>query len=187
MCKKRWLWTSFWQNEFGKDEIQETKVQIWVFVFVEDMNVQITWNKWVHKNCRGVTKDQGFCLRLYVRHLMLKYDFNIYTFFFFFFFKFMYWFLGLWSRKALSFVMSLPAYVLACVCLPSVSLSVRPSVRLSVRPSVCPSVRKQQLCSHWTDFRELCLFTFRKSPERNRILLKSDNNIRSLYMTHTHL
>jgi hypothetical protein len=37
------------QHEFGKEGIQETEVQTWVRVFVEEATVYIRCNKWVHK------------------------------------------------------------------------------------------------------------------------------------------
>jgi hypothetical protein len=43
--------------------------------------------------------------------------------------------------------------------------------------SVRPFVRMEQLCSHWTDFHEICyLGMFRKSVETIQFSLKSDKN-----------
>ena len=42
---------------------------------------------------------------------------------------------------------------------------------------VCPSVRMKQLCSYWTNLREiLCVHIFRKSSEKIKFLLKSGKN-----------
>jgi hypothetical protein len=52
-------------------------------------------------------------------------------------------------------------------------LSVRPSVRTSIRLFV----RMEQLCSHWTDFDEICYLSFfRKSVKKIKFSLKSDKN-----------
>jgi len=48
---------------------------------------------------------------------------------------------------------------------------------VSERPSLCPSVRMGQLCSHWTDLKEIrYLSIFRKSVEKIQVSLKYDMN-----------
>jgi hypothetical protein len=49
------------------------------------------------------------------------------------------------------------------------------SFAISVCPSFHPSVGMEQLCSHWTDFREIWYWSiFRKSVEKIQVSLNSD-------------
>jgi hypothetical protein len=46
-----------------------------------------------------------------------------------------------------------------------------------VYPSVCLSARIEYLCSHWTDFHEICYFENDSVyVEKIQVSLKSDNN-----------
>ena len=49
---------------------------------------------------------------------------------------------------------------------------------VSFAMSACPSVGMEQLCSHWTNFREIwCWNIFRKSVEKIQFSLQSNKNI----------